>query len=759
MKKLIVKFTVVIILLLMSCDADMGGFLLSPDRFTDDIVINSIENGSLLTVDDLIPVDIITTRDELVVDEVLLSFFDSNGTLLGKISVPGDTTDILNFPSIEIPDVEPGYYWVTISLIENDESIKDKTVHFFISPEEFILPDVIFYPVEIEPESYTLFDLDFIEEGDFKPYIRWSINNSVLKEGAFEALGGRFLWKTPVYEGVYAIKLEVFPYSPNETMDGYNFVSPYTVVSEVYVSEIDRVRDDELAGDEFIALFHFRGNFKDSGIIASTSRVIGNLYPDVRDGVFGFHFGDNSGLILEGNILPVYKDVLQDFSIIGRISPDMNGSGLIYTAENFNKTFTISLEIDENNTLGTEIRYYNNTFYISADEVLDDTGRFTEFEFSYEITEDGQDFIWLIDGRETNRVTFGDFNFNVSDIERSVIGGSGGFSGIIDEFGIKGRIEQEVFDEPLEEAVIGNILLESEYLLEFNETGKLFVEADSNISLPGLIVQGDKAVLELKWAPSDVGEVGDDQEPGFLLVSLNGTGIFEVDRLGIVTLLLDTENESEIAMPDSETVIFSLIQDSRGLWLFIGGEWINLDTIDNGDGLIVSFRLFNPEKGNESFGISRLFAKSNYSNEFDDTLLLKALSFTEPEDDNETQQDDENATELIAGRDITDRGASSIVEDGSESEVVLISELLELADSEETEVEFLEEDVSDSNETAVKPLVDENSTALDSENDDASAVDEDSEISFSAEPILLDESKESIISDEINATLPIEMLN
>ena len=128
-------------------------------------------------------------------------------------------------------------------------------------------------------------------------WVRWKMGSALLDKGLLSEFEDGYKWTAPSSEGVYSIKLEVFPEAPLEEDGDFSFQSPVSSEVQFYVQERNESRSGELGPERrYHTLLHLDGSFRNTGMNNGGFRAVGTPLLAVNNGLFGYYFSSDDGV-------------------------------------------------------------------------------------------------------------------------------------------------------------------------------------------------------------------------------------------------------------------------------------------------------------------------------------------------------------------------------------------------------------------------------------------------------------------------------
>ncbi|MDC7228368.1 MAG: hypothetical protein PQJ61_16515 [Spirochaetales bacterium] len=307
---------------------------------------------------------------------------------------------------IELPeDADEGLYSLRFDFYSDEELFYTEEREFFVSVPMGGIRRIESYPPVLYPGGGGLFNAEIDCSMD-KCWLRWSLDDEVISAGAaadgFESIE----IVAPDEEGVYELKLEVFPFQPQDEED-YDFESGIIREIPLYVNREQKSGVNEFeSAEDFHSLFHFRGNLinsADTGLTGVEELIpSGRPVLSVRSGTFGYYLDSFSAFEADSFMLPVSDGVLQSFSLMMSMIPfGLESSGeesaeLFYTESLDGTSFFAGLFPDGRIT--AELKTEDGVFEFTSPEPVVFENIYTSTALSVQIEESGLTVTLYVDG-------------------------------------------------------------------------------------------------------------------------------------------------------------------------------------------------------------------------------------------------------------------------------------------------------------------------------------------------------------------------
>jgi len=391
---------------------------------------------------DSIDIDFAYDEANVIPGRLEITLLNSRGSAVGETVVmkSGDLDGEL--PSIDTTSLEDGLYYVRLRFYDSSgQLLKESVTPFFNSRAAISIKGIDVYPPEFSPLSSGFLFPDVDAPGT--SWIRWSLGSSVISEGTLESYKSGLIWTAPGEEGVYTLKMEVFPFAP--VSGSYDFSS--SLYTDVQIFVTDSVSEDKFdlgSGGRYTVLLNLNGNLKNEGNLSAGVSFTGAPVLELKDSGFGYYFAESDGISFNRNILPSSGGVPSPFSVILRLKAEDSsfGSGVLRVSDLEGELF--SLDIDGTGVFFCRMRQDGGwVSSISGIHVFD----VSEIVLSAVPSDTGILFLWYADGRLASSSVSDYVPSAVSGdyAGTSVIGGNTGFTGFIDYFGVHEGPDDNIF--------------------------------------------------------------------------------------------------------------------------------------------------------------------------------------------------------------------------------------------------------------------------------------------------------------------------
>lgn len=311
------------IVILGSCSGEFS--LLSTGLAEPQALIETIPNGRIVTPGATVPLAVrIPVEMETAgtaPDSMLVELRAADGTLIASTTLSEDVLLAEQIPPLALPrNLEDGLYTFVFKLYSGSSFVQEDSVTFFISQKTFSLGVIRSYLPSLYPGATGLLEamLDDIPDSS-DPFLVWKTGDKPFAYGPVSEGFSEVEWTAPETEGVYRVRLELYPVAPP---DGklYQFASPLSIDTSIVVTKKPPESANELSGGEQYAhLFHFRGDLRNEGAAASAETdpytVFGQPGFAKSADIFGYAFDGISGFSFPAPMFPVHDGALQPFTL------------------------------------------------------------------------------------------------------------------------------------------------------------------------------------------------------------------------------------------------------------------------------------------------------------------------------------------------------------------------------------------------------------------------------------------------------------
>jgi hypothetical protein len=549
--------------LLSSC-SDVAMFTPSV-RESVAVSILSLSEGDFLTGED--PIDFIiqtedrSSRPELL--EITLFFVSEQGIeqRVWNTSISSPLTD--EALELLLPDLETGQYTIVFTVLDEEGAKEEQKTSFFYINGEYAIQGITSYPTTTTAGHETVLQADLLYPEQGNPYVRWSQDDIVLAKGSVAEGLQKITWMAPQEEGVYTIRVELFPVPPSLGSD-FSFSSSVELTAKLFVSTASGLTEDELVPeDSYYSLFHLNGTLRNSGFLGTESEEeeaqgIGQIRWNSENGIMGLETGPGSGFRYPLNILPVLEQMLTPCTITFKLLSSGENAEQTLMLVDHNEGFQFRIFFDTEGQLTATITSRDELLYLPSGIVGLGADQLHRIDLSLVPMDEQLQALWFLDGRQTASISEGPLPVDLPREAQTTIAGDKGFSGTITELGVYYR---DPFNRLSVDPAIYHAVMEQEYgrRLVFAEgfeglylpdpeeswsadpldsatlqNGRLILSVSSQLTLPFFELGGGETVFHVEFygtipRGSTVALQWEGADTPFLVIDPSGTIVTETE--------------------------------------------------------------------------------------------------------------------------------------------------------------------------------------------------------------------------------------
>ncbi len=601
------------IILMFACQVPGGPEDLPPpeeaaadDMVTETIQVKSIRPGQFISEQEAIPIEINMEDLRQEPAEVVINLSAADGTVVAEQKhFFEDGPEKVSLPDLLLPKIPEGQYTLHYLFYnKSGELFYEEEVPFFYITRNYEISGIRSFPNAIRPRSTAMLKAGITAPEGSDPYLRWKLGDIVAAEGYFSEGARLFSWIAPEVEGIYSVSLELFPVMPTAEMA---FSSEIRMVTEMYVTSEPKPDRSELQPEEdYYSLFHFRGNTLDTGYRNNPGKASLVGAPELRlEGeTYGYHLDGASGFSVRELLLPVKGTTLQPFSLVlkGIIDP-FAPEQTFFTAAADDGSFSFWVGTDSTGRLQAAFSNKDTTAVSTVPAAAE--GRFQKREEEAEtiilsVVSDKQPvtILWY----SADSFLHGDalsFKPELGNTAgKAVIGGTKGFTGLLDEFGIyhnRRNTESSIIENMYEASLAEEFGLDLRFAEGFDgyalpehieysgevdlRKGTAALKAGAALKLPPVLLRNEAADISVELdgtLPAEEGficrvEFPDTEIPAVVLDIFDGS-VIGGEKIDPADLLHEKKIE------------FTLIHSAEGVILTVGEKQIPL--FDKPDGSV-----------------------------------------------------------------------------------------------------------------------------------------------------------------------------
>ncbi len=578
-----------------------------------EVRVLTVDAGSMLAAGAEVPVrierDPLYRGDDATDDRLLAEILDHEGTLLAERTYDG-IDDATELPPLWLPDLEDGLYTLRTSYFDGDDLITEASVRFFITSGTYRIQGLTSYPASSYPRADGLLRLSLEHPVDADPYLLWVVNGEIVESGFLSQTGTTIAVQAPAAQGVFPIRVDLYPVWV-DGVDMRDVRPPVTYRGEIFVSNAPSPSRTDLSPREsYFALYHLRGSLRDDGVRAEwfpshsfSAQATGEPELVARRDIFGYLLDGSSGFRMDGAVWPIYEGDLSPVSISFRLMPDELSAHTVLLRVALRATDLATILLDETGRVGVRLAMLDDEVWSTAPAL-----RPREIETLTVSIVPGADSSvigfyaggLLVSSHEVPGISItalGDPRKVAGAGRWSLLEGSttlgaadGGFTGIVDEFGVFFRDEDNraainaslfldtlratygdrllyalSFDQP---AAFDHLTAEGEVLID---EGVLRLAGDASVAFPDLLFEDEDLVVTVDLVSAITAEARlVDPRSGHLLATLRVPDDLEPSELEL--LLRHRDGLLSLVVGDREREIDTHGDSFTGVRLELGSR-------------------------------------------------------------------------------------------------------------------------------------------------------------------------------------------
>ena len=637
MIKSIVKFILFInLVVIVSSCGDSPLFSTLQDS-TPAIDIKTISDGQVLSPDKNLSLQIInSSSDEKDISlEITLKDVNANIISTSTIDSPGLNEDI----TLELPRLSDGEYTIIFKVIKNGETVSEKTRTFFYITGIYQILGIQSDPPVISPNTEVKLKADLNIPDNSNPFLRWSQNGKVIASGTVSEGRDSIEWETPKKEGVYSIKVELFPAAPPAADNDYTFASSIYLSSEMYVTA-------PLNKSSYYSAMYFNNTPEELGMVKTalgtfsgsgnaqdfTITPIGSPNPDRHLFTAGYSLSSGEGFFADYSIIPAENGRIEPFTLSLDFAlsalPEHGVKGSILSVNDGQGSPFFQLQVNDSSELEASFRTADSTLItLNSGFKIEPSGEITKVSLSVFPSDNSTEIIWFKNGfqkkSETTDINYTGLNANAV----TIVGGQDSFTGSIykltvfyrDEGG-NSTIDPDILNDELTNTYKENLIFadgfDGRYL-----NSDITVNGEWQIN-SGFLILKQSAQIETEPIKLDTGSYrftialspesksmnnGDEESLKKRKISIidtsTGNEIFAILTSGAVVF---PEQDSPVTLneTDSTNLSFTLQYSKKNGSISLLNKDLNKDNsgkesnllLENSGEASISLKIVNPEK-------------------------------------------------------------------------------------------------------------------------------------------------------------------
>jgi hypothetical protein len=428
-------------LLLSSC-SDMAMFTPSVKKSVG-VNILSLSEGDFIDSEDSIDF-IIQTEDQSAEPELLeISLFNVSEQGVEQSVWNTSISSPLTDEELELllPDLETGQYTIVFTVLDEEGRGEEERVSFFYINGEYDIRGISSYPPTTTAGHETVLEAELLFPEQANPYVRWSQDDVVLAKGTTAEGLQKITWMAPDEEGVYSIRVEMFPVPPPPGGE-FTFSSSVELTAKLFVSTESLLTEDELVPeDSYYSLFHLNGSLRNSGLLGTETteeeaEEIGQVRWSNDNGIMGLETGSGKGLRYPLNILPILEGELSPCTVTFKILSTVENVDQDLISIDQNEDFRFRVFFDSEGQLVATIGIQDALLYLPSGLFSLTPDKHHRIDLSLVPLQEHLQALWFLDGQQIASVLEAPLPGDLPQKGQTIIAGENGFTGTITELGV-----------------------------------------------------------------------------------------------------------------------------------------------------------------------------------------------------------------------------------------------------------------------------------------------------------------------------------
>ncbi|RDG29252.1 hypothetical protein DV872_22740 [Oceanispirochaeta sp. M1] len=354
------------------------------------VLLNSVEDYSLESVEDgafLEPgssVNIVFTEIGSRAKLVHIVLEDAAGMEIASAEVEPEMLKGIGMPMDLPADLEDGIYYLRFTVMDGDIQLFQDQRYFFLAGGIYNISSLETYPPGIKAGDIISARIILTSPVDSDPWLRWTLAGEVLLEGFLSKIGTTCSFSVPEEGGVYSLRVEVFPVSPQD-----RHISSIYRHSDLFVTsgEGDDVPWKFIEDRTYLYFIEFKDDLSNRMNPSDVPELIGDPLPSSLGGFSGISFSENDGLLFTDYALPLYADgSSEDFLMAMAFSytelPETGEYNIFRTGDEYNH-FSVRY-LAETAEFLAEFKSYSHLFqsYLPIDSIQSNEAVFLELSYN-----------------------------------------------------------------------------------------------------------------------------------------------------------------------------------------------------------------------------------------------------------------------------------------------------------------------------------------------------------------------------------------
>lgn len=522
-----------------------GTYFLPDSARAEEVRLRTVDDGEFVISGDELSLEI-ELGDESDFDGATVSVRTAEGSEVAFFEWIRDDFGAERRVTIPTDDLDPGLYTLDISVESGGRELLREERRAFVVGREFHLDGLRTYPARVHPAAVGVFQTS--ARGPEEAWLQWSVDGEIVAAGPIGDGLEELEWHAPDREGVYRVKVELFPVPP-PSGDRFDFPSGLAEGADVYVSRsLSNAAEDSRDRESYYSLYRLKGDLRDDGVRIDfdssrhfDGRPFGETVFRVEGDMFGYQLDGSSGFESDGLGVPFVDSSLAPFSLSLALLPFGEQSArTVYRTATADGSFEFRVETDNAGIPRAMLRRNGEEDTTSSAYPMLVPNEPSRISVSVSPGVEYTTVLWFVDGQLASidqldigfpssplgdsptsgartRVVTEPGDVSVRDGVTTVGAETDGFSGLVGEVGVYFRDSQErlstddgLFRDAMESRFASRLAyaqgFEGLFLPEELETvgrvtvrtGELVLEPGSRVHFPAFLFEDEDLIVELE---------------------------------------------------------------------------------------------------------------------------------------------------------------------------------------------------------------------------------------------------------------------
>lgn len=315
------------VILLTACGDSLFSTLDDPRE----VELETVVSGAILRPGDEISLQLIYGDDTVQpVTSMSLELRNTDGSVVQALDYNATMLTASELAPLALDDHPHGVYRLVVEVWRNGSELINTERQVFLTAEPPVITGMTIFPSRLSREASAVALAEITGNGSQRPYLRWSMAQRSVSEGYLADGFDRAVFPGGSATGAYTIRLEVFPWGPEE---GVHTDLGTTIVQtgDVIVREEDSSRIHQLVEDGVLVHYSFAGHLRSSippgpdmdGDL--TARAGEGAFLDVVDQRLGYRLRDAATITIPATAFPARAETSTELDVRYKRIADTSG--------------------------------------------------------------------------------------------------------------------------------------------------------------------------------------------------------------------------------------------------------------------------------------------------------------------------------------------------------------------------------------------------------------------------------------------------